>query len=46
MVVKKGAVIYANLYSKQNFIAAFLKSCRRYRWRKDEAELKNGSCRG
>lgn len=40
MAVKKGAVILAKWYNRQNFITAFLECRRRYRWRrKDEGEL-------
>lgn len=39
MAVKKRAVTLSEWYNRQDFIAAFLKSCRRYKWRrKDEAE--------
>jgi hypothetical protein len=40
MAVKERAVIFTKWYNKQNFIAAFLKCRRRYKWqRKDDGEL-------
>lgn len=40
MAVKKRAVTFAEWYNWQNFITAYLKCRRRYKWRrKDEGDL-------